>query len=519
MPSRCLLIQVIACESSEEMRRAYLAADPRADVVELRLDLVKDLDLERLLGARGKPRLVTVRSRQQGGGARPSDREPLLRRALQAGVEYLDLEFGSQDLPFLKDDRISRRILSFHDLIGTPTDLPALYARMRSVAEGALLKIVPFADAASDNLRVRDLLRAAEEGSLAAFCQGPKGAPSRVLAPLWGSVATYAPLREARQTAPGQVALEDLVELYRFNSIEATTRILGVVGSPVGHSLSPLIHNAALGALELDYRYLAFEAETLAEFLPLASELRVSGLSVTLPHKERVLPYLDTVDETARRVGAVNTVVKTWNRLQGYNTDVEAAVTPLRARLDLKGARVAVMGAGGAARALVYGLQREGARVTVFNRTAARSRALARDLGARSLPWSRLRRFSCDLLVNATPVGMAPQVERAPVPASWIAAPLVYDLIYNPPETLLLRQARRKGCAVIEGVEMFVAQGAAQFRLFTGREAPVDLMRAALLRALARPGPPAPGRGALPDSRAHRSSRSRSPLGGGHAEG
>jgi 3-dehydroquinate dehydratase / shikimate dehydrogenase len=486
VPSRSLVIQVVACESNEDMRRAYLAADPRADVVELRLDLVKDLNLDRLLDTRGKPKLITVRSRQQGGAARPAERESLLRRALQAGVEYLDLELGGQDVPFLKGGGSSRRILSHHDPMGTPSDLPDLYARMRSAGEGALLKIVTFADAASDNLRIRDLLRSAEAGSLAAFCQGPKGVPSRILASHWGSAATYAPLRAARETAAGQVPLEDLLDLYRFDSIAAATRLLGVVGFPIEHSLSPLIHNTALGALGLDYRYLPFEAETLSEFLPLASELRVSGLSVTLPHKERILPYLDTLDETARDVGAVNTIVKTWNRLEGYNTDVEAAVAPLRGHLGLKGSSVAVIGAGGAARALVYGLLREGARVTIFNRTSARGRSLARDLGGRSLPWARLRRFPCDLLVNATPVGMAPDVDRTPVPASWIGAPVVYDLIYNPPETLLLRQARRRGCAVIGGVDMFVAQGAAQFRLFTGRQAPVELMRGALLSALGR---------------------------------
>src|SRR5207245_1232109 len=225
------------------------------------------------------------------------------------------------------------------------------------------------------NLRHRDLLRSVPRGELIAFCMGPKGIPSRVLAPHWGSAAVYAPLRRASASAPGQVPLEDLFELYRFDRIDAETRLLGVLGSPVGHSLSPPMHNAALAALGINDCYLPFEATTVAEFLPLLSELRIAGLSVTLPHKERILPYLDRLDETARRVGAANTVVKSWNRLEGYNTDVEAALAPLRGRIDLKGARVAVLGAGGAARALVFGLEREGARVTIFNRTAARGRS------------------------------------------------------------------------------------------------------------------------------------------------
>jgi 3-dehydroquinate dehydratase/shikimate dehydrogenase len=506
VPSRSLLIQVVACGSTGEMLRAYLAADPRADVVELRLDLVKDLDLDAILKARGKPKLVTVRSRQQGGSARASDREPILRRALEAGVEYLDLEYGDQDLPLLKRRGRARRVLSYHDLTTTPADLPALHARLRALADGALLKIVTFADAATDNLRIRDLLRAAAPGDLIAFCMGPKGVPSRILAPHWGSAAVYAPLRGAAPSASGQVTLQDLFEVYRFDRIDAETRLLGVVGSPVGHSLSPLMHNAALAALDLNYRYLPFEATTLAEFLPLASELRVSGLSVTLPHKEKILPYLERLDETARGVGAVNTVVKTWNRLEGYNTDVEGALAPLRDRLDLRGARVALLGAGGAARALVYGLSRSGARVTIFNRTAARAKDLARRFGVRHLPWGRLKRFPCDLLVNATSVGLAPESDKTPLPPSWIAAPLVYDIIYNPPATLLLREAIRRGAEGIGGVEMFVAQGAAQFRLFTGREPPIDLMREVVLRAL---GPTNDGADPVP-SRGASSSRTRS---------
>ena len=488
MPSRCLVIQVLACDTTDAMRRAYLTADPRADVVEFRLDLVRDLDLDRLLALRGKPKLVTVRSRQHGGGARPAEREPLLRRALQAGVEYVDLEFGDQDQVLVKARGRARRILSYHDFNGTPADLQALHREMRQSAAESLLKIVTFADAASDVLRMRDLLRSAGPGTLIAFCMGGKGIPSRILAPLWGSAAIYAPARGATDSAPGQIPLDDLFDLYRFDRIGPGTRLLGVLGFPIGHSLSPRVHNAALGALDLDYRYLPLEARTMAEFLPLLSELRLCGLSVTLPHKETILPHLDVLDGTARRIGAVNTVIKIWNRLEGFNTDVEAAVAPLRSRLTLQGMRVAVMGAGGAARALVHGLVAEGARVTLFNRTPSRARDLARALTVRHLPWARLRGFVADLLINATSVGLSPDVDRTPIPGTWIAAPVVYDISYNPPETRLLREARARGLEVIDGLEMFVAQAAAQFELFTGRRAPLDVMRRAALAGL--PSPP-----------------------------
>jgi 3-dehydroquinate dehydratase/shikimate dehydrogenase len=526
MPRDCLLIQVVSSPSTEEMRRAYLAADPRADVVELRLDAVKDLDIDRILSARGKPKLVTMRSRRQGGEAAPADREPVLRRALRAGVEYVDLEFGAEDRTLLDGGgprplrrRKTRLVLSFHDFNGTPADLSERCREMmRAAPEGALLKIVTFADASTDNLRVRDLLRGAASSEaprrLVVFCMGPKGMPSRILASAWGSAAIYAPVRGAASSAPGQIPLEDLCDLYRFDRIGPRTRLLGVLGNPIGHSLSPRMHNTALAALDLDYRYLPFEATTLAEFLPLMSELRVAGLSVTIPYKEKILPYLDSLDPVARDVGAVNTIVKTWNRLCGSNTDVEAAIEPLRRRMPLRDREAAVLGAGGAARALVYGLQREGARVTLFNRTEERARALARELGARHRPWRALRGRRFDILINATSIGMAPAVDATPVPAGWVAAPVVYDIIYNPPETRFLREARRRGATVIDGLEMFVAQGAAQFRLFTGRDAPFDLLRRTVLEALRgvpAGAPAAPGRRPGGRSPAARRTASRAP--------
>ena len=511
MPTKALVVQVAACPTTRELLEVYRSADPRADLVELRLDLVRDLDLEAILSARGKPKLVTVRSREQGGQSRPAEREPILRKALESGVEYLDLELTDSDRPLLKGRPRTRRILSHHDLVTTPADLQELHARMRAVGEGALIKIVTFADAATDLLRIRDLLRGAEHGALAAFAMGPKGVPSRILASHWGSAAIYAPRRGDPASAPGQVPLEDLFDLYRFDRIGPGTRLLGLLGSPVDHSLSPRMHNAALGSLEIDARYLPFEATTLAEFLPVMSELRVSGVSVTLPHKQRFLAHVDHLEEQARSVGAINTVVKTWNRLEGYNTDVDAALAPLRALRSLDGARVALLGAGGAARALVYGLTKAGARVTIFNRTPSRAGDLAREFGARHLPWSRLRRFPCDILVNSTSVGLAPDQERSPLPAAWIGAPLVYDIIYNPPETALLRQARARGARVLGGVEMFVAQGAAQFRLFTGREAPVDLMRRVVLEALQSAPVPSHARAAPRRASVRRKQRPRSP--------
>jgi 3-dehydroquinate dehydratase/shikimate dehydrogenase len=444
--------------------------------------------IDRLIAEPGPPKLLTVRSRQQGGEAPAAEREALLRRAV-AGADFVDLEAGGPDLALLKVPGKAGRIVSWHDPASTPADLGEIAARVRAEAGGALVKIVTQADAAGDNLRVRDLLQGSAPGSLIAFCMGPRGIPSRVLAPAWGSAAIYAPAREAMATAPGQVPIEDLFDLYGIDRIGPRTRLFGVLAHPVGHSLSPRLHNAAFRALAIDACYLPFEARTVAEFLPLIRDLRIAGLSVTLPHKEAIVPHLDRLDDTARAIGAVNTVVKTWDRLEGHNTDVEAAIAPLRPLLPLRGARVAILGAGGAARAIAWGLKREVAEVVLFNRTPGRATALAADLGVGALPWGRLRRHRCDLLINATPVGMTPDIAATPVPAGWCPAPVVYDIVYNPPVTRFLREAAERGARAIGGVEMFVGQAEAQFRLFAAQDPPPGLMRATLLEALGAPPP------------------------------
>jgi len=485
---RPLLIEVVNASTTAGAVAAYRGAHPRADVVELRLDAVGDLDLDRILRERGKPKLLTVRSRGQGGLARPDERRDLLKRLAKAPAEWIDLEPGDLDRPLSRGRGRPRRILTWHCLDGTPLDLVERTRRLLAVRGADLVKVVTFAESAGDLLRVRDLLRAVPRGKVIGFCMGTKGVPSRILARAWGSAATYAPRRGAAPSAPGQVPIEDLLELYGWDRVGSSTGLLGVLGSPIGHSLSPAMHNAALEALGLDLVYLPFEASGLAEFLPLISELRLRGLSVTAPFKESILPHLDRVTPVALRCGAVNTVVKVWNRLEGHNTDVAASLAPLRRWMRLRGSRIAVLGAGGAARALLEGLRGRGAEVTVFNRTSGRGRDLARHAGVRYLAWSRLRGHRCDLLINTTPVGQAPMADKSPLPASWLGAPQVYDLVYNPAETLLLRRARARGAEVRGGLEMFVAQGAAQFRLFTGRRPPLAVMRRAAEAALARQG-------------------------------
>lgn len=475
---------MIAQPTTAAALEAYRDAHPRADLVEFRLDLIRDLDLDPLIAARGKPKIMTMRSRAQGGHAAQAERAAVLKRLLRAPIAWLDLEPDDAALREAKRPGGPRRIVSWHDFQGTPLDLEARLARLLQVKRADRVKLVTYAELAGDLLRVKDLLRHAPPGRVIAFCMGAKGMASRILAPAWGSAALYAPRRGDPSSAPGQVSLEDLIEVYRIDSLRPGTGLYGVLGQPIAQSLSPAMHNAAYEALGLDLRCLPFEAATVAEFLPVLSELRLRGLSVTHPFKEAIMPHLDRLDGRARRAGAVNTVVKVWNRLEGSNTDAAAAVAPLRRWMRLEGARIGVLGAGGSARALLMGLSRQRCRVTLFARRPARAVALARPFGGRGRPWRAARGFRCDLLVNTTPVGMAPAHGRAPVPATWVRAPRVYDLIYNPPETLFLHRARRRGLRTKGGIDMFVAQGAAQLRLFTGMRPPLRVMRRAVEEAL-----------------------------------
>lgn len=271
--------------------------------------------------------------------------------------------------------------------------------------------------------------------------------------------------------------------------IDTRTQLFGVIGDPVEHSLGPQMHNQALRAMRFPAVYLAFRVCDLAGAIRGVRALGVGGLSVTLPHKVAVLEYLDEVDEAARRIGAVNTIVQRDGRLIGYNTDCFGVVAALKAKTTLAGRRVALLGAGGAARAAGFGLVAEGAQLAVFNRGSGRGRSLAQALGVDYYPPGALACYGADIVVNTTPVGMWPATQAMPVAAQILTPPLVVmDMVYNPLETQLLRAARQAGCTVVDGLAMFVLQGARQLELWTGAKAPLDLMRAAALEALVGQG-------------------------------
>jgi 3-dehydroquinate dehydratase/shikimate dehydrogenase len=327
-----------------------------------------------------------------------------------------------------------------------------------------------------------------------AIAMGAAGLPTRVLAPARGALLTFGSLDAQHASAPGQVSADELRHLYRLASLNEQTLITGLIGAPIAHSVSPHMHNAAFASLGLNGVYLPLEVDQLAFFMrrmvrPATRELdwKLRGLSVTAPHKTAIIEHLDEIDSAAREIGAVNTVVVGEDgRLFGCNTDAAAAIAPLKQQADLNGARVAVLGAGGAARAVLWQLRREGARTTIFARDLPRAANTAEQFGAELAPLGDASFGDFDVVINTTPLGTrGALVDESVVTASQLrGASLVYDLVYNPPETRLLREARAAGCRVLGGLPMLIAQAAEQFRLWTNQEPPPFVMHEASARRL-----------------------------------
>jgi len=494
--------------------------DAVADGIELRLDALgippaedPTSVLASAIGATSKPVILTYRPRDEGGevDASLSERLSFWSRVLAWTERRVDVRARlfydwEADLAeaFLHAAQLTRArtgpvlpwervIASHHWDEARPEVVEAIYVRL-SALPARVLKLAIFAHDIGDSLVIFRLLeRARQQGrALVGIAMGMAGLLTRVLGVAYGSAFTYGAAVAGREAAPGQIPVSDLRTLYRVAEIGRQTAIVGVIGHPIGHSLSPLVHNTGFQALGLDFVYVPLEVAALDRFMrefvrPETRQLSwpLRGLSVTIPHKVAVMEFVDEVDPLARRVGAVNTLVIEGERLRGYNTDVTGGVEPLAERIALEGARVAIVGTGGAARALAYGVRERGARVLLFGRRWERVRELAAEVGADAHPLDELAACAFEVLINATPVGMAGYPEQELIPEAALRhRPLVYDLVYNPKETSLLHRAKRMNCPILSGVEMFLRQAAEQFRLWTGAEPPLDAMRARVYTAL-----------------------------------
>jgi 3-dehydroquinate dehydratase/shikimate dehydrogenase len=434
--------------------------------------------------------IATCRRTVAGGRFRGSMASELdiLAKASGAGCQLLDVELQtaikSKPAQVQKLRGRSALILSFHDFRGTKK-LDETLQKMLAV-QADFYKIVSTATTLSDNVTmIKFLAKESDKHSLIGICMGEQGIISRVLGVRAGSVFTFAALSPDEKTAPGQVTAHELRNLYRIEQVDAATRVYGVAGDPVVHSLSPAIMNAAFRRENVNAVYLTLHAKTLKDLLTCVRGIPLHGISVTMPYKEAILKHLDNTDSHTTKIGACNTVVRAQDgKLYGFNTDAAGVVRPLERRLPtLEGAKTLVLGAGGAARAAVFGLKERGCEVYILNRTAGPAKKLARQARARTLKRADLKKLSFDVIINATPVGMG-NTRETPLQEHEINARYVFDMIYDPAETRLLKLARERGAQVIPGIEMFVQQAARQFEIWTGKPAPGDEMLRTVLLAL-----------------------------------
>lgn len=434
--------------------------------------------------------IATCRRVASGGRFRGSIASQLdiLAKAAAAGCQVIDVEV--QTAAKCKPEHLqklrsrSALILSFHDFRATAKLEETLEKMLAYPAD--FYKMVSTAKTLSDNVTmIKFLARESDRHSLIGMCMGEQGIISRVLALRAGSAFTFAAASAAEATAPGQVTAQELRNVYRIEQVDAATRVYGVVGDPIAHSLSPTIMNAAFRRENVNAVFLALHAKTLRDLLTCVREIPIHGISVTMPYKEAILPYLDNTDAHSAKIGACNTVVRAQDgKLYGFNTDASGIIRPLERRLStIEGARILVLGAGGAARAAVFGLKERGAEVYILNRSLAPAKKLAHQAHARIMKRPDLKKMAFDVIINATPVGMG-NTRETPLQEKEINARYVFDMVYDPAETRLLKLAKERGAQVIPGIEMFVHQAARQFEIWTGKPAPWDEMLRVVLLAL-----------------------------------
>jgi 3-dehydroquinate dehydratase/shikimate dehydrogenase len=470
-------------------------AQKGAELVEYRLDyLSHQPDLGRLLKDRPTPVVITIRRAEDKGRWRDSEeqRQTLLRQAIVQGAEYVDLEMDIAQQ--IRRYGKTKRIVSFHNFRETPEDLADIHAKMTKL-DPDIIKLTTMANSPGDMVRMLQLVKHSGVPT-AGFCMGEFGTASRILCGKYGSPLTYATFSKDRELAPGQLSFDEMQNLYHFDQINADTQVFGVLGDPLAHSYSPLIHNAAFQHLGINAVYVPFRVPkdklqaTLREF----DWLDVKGYSVTIPHKEDVIGKADLSDEAVQSIGAANTLWKdAGNQWRATNTDYLAALQSLAIGLDaepdnhfvLAGKRVMMLGAGGVAMAIGAGVVKNGGILMLASRTHGRAKELAERLGCQHILWENRGAQYADVLINCTPVGMHPNVDDTPYADNWMhEGMIVFDTIYNPENTLLLKQAKQREANTISGLEMFIRQAAAQFELFTGQPAPIEQMRETLRREL-----------------------------------
>ncbi len=435
--------------------------------------------------------IATCRRAVNGGKFKGSAAAQLevLTKAAAMGFQLVDIELQSAEilkageLAELKD-RVGV-ILSFHDFKATKK-LEDSFAEMKRYPAD-FYKVVSTATTLHDNVQMMKFVQAhSAQYEMVGLCMGEQGIISRVLGVRAGSIFTFGAALRGEETAPGQVMASELRDTYRIEMVDAATQVYGVAGDPVAHSLSPIMMNAAFRRETVNAVYLALHAKTLKDLLTCVQDIPIRGLSITMPYKQQIVEVLSNSDELTRQIGACNTVVRSQDgKLYGFNTDVAGVVVPLEQRMALQGAKILIVGAGGVARAAAFGLKNKGAEVFITNRTAEKGQALARQSKTRYMKRADVAKASFDVIINATPLGMGTN-RQSPLEDKELNTKYLFDLVYSPAETKLMKMAKAKNIQIIPGLEMFVQQGARQFEIWAGKPAPVADMAFVVSKALER---------------------------------
>jgi len=507
-------------------------AGEKNELVELRIDFIKDIDeekVEKLLRNKSGEVIVTCRPKSEGGNFEggEEDRILFLRKAIESGAEYVDVEFktnkklinevinnesnktkeiedfrgtqkskisgvletgGFHEFEKQKFFKQSKIIISYHNFDETlPIDeLENIYNEIKKLNPD-LVKIVTFANSLNDNFNMFRLLEGKKD--LIGFCMGIKGHISRVLAPKFNSLITFASLEKSKESADGQLTIEEMKNEYNFDLINEDTRLLGVIGEFAENSKSRHMHNKMFKEKGVNFIYhpLKLEKNDLEAFMNNFNKFDFAGAAVTVPYKEEIMKYLDDTDETAKNIGAVNTIVNDDGRLIGYNTDYFGAVEALKEKTQLNGKKVLVIGAGGAARAVVYGLRKENAEITIMNRTAEKAQKLAEEFNIKADELENIKKLIMDneIVINTTSVGMSPNSGRSIIPEDClINDKIIMDIVYTPIRTKLIESAEKANCSTITGERMLVHQAMKQYELWTKEKADFKIMEKAIIEKI-----------------------------------
>lgn len=506
-----LLCSPVMGETVEEMlAQMQFAKDNGADCVELRLDCLNALnaadDLKKLLRGKVLPAIVTYRPRSEGGNYEGDETERLnaLSMAYDMGADFIELELQAMS-PFKarknETQTASKIIVSSCIQERTPSqeDLSHLIAKMQSTGAD-IVKVVTCATNITDVSFIFQLIPHCQVPVIACV-MGDRGLISQLLAPKFGGYLIYGSLGSGKDLIPGQPKLVDLTNIYKIGRVGRDTKVFGVIANPVGHSKGPILHNQAFRETGYNGVYVPLLVDNLAEFLRVYSAPDFAGFSVGIPHKEAAAKCCDEIEPLAQSIGAVNTLVRRQSdgKLIGYNTDCEGAISAIEdgfrgeasyKRSDsgspLAGKLFVLVGAGGAGRALAFGAKQRGARVVIANRNYERAKNLAKAVGGDAISMEELENYCPEtgmVLANTSAIGMQPNVNATPLSKEALEPySLVFDAVYTPRETRLLKEAKEAGKIVVSGLEMFIRQAIGQYQLFTGNTAPAELMRSIVIR-------------------------------------